>query len=605
MSQTQSDSAQPSVGLSDLRLLVRLWPHARPDAWAFGIAVLVTPLVAATNLVQPLLFKQAIDEHIVPKTMDGLDGVALMYLGALIAAYILQATYTLALAWGGTRTLVRLRAFLYEYLLARPQSFFDRRPAGMLLTRLTNDIDSLGEALTAGSVTIILDLLTIISVVVMMFVLNAELTVVLLLLSPLLFLALELLRRQMRVLFLEIRTAISAVNAYLAERIDGVEIVQLYADEERTNKNFDVLNRRFRDATTTSNVYDAFMYAMVDGVASIFIAVMLWYGSGALTGMGIPVTAGEAVSAGLLMAFIDYLNRLFTPIRELSGKIAVIQRAIAALSKIFSLLEDDERDIDGAAAVPELRGHLQIQGLKFRYRDDAPYVLNGMDLEVKPGEVVAVVGSSGSGKTTLTRLLDKSYAGYEGSITVDGLELSALSPAALRQQIAAVRQDIQVFSDTLTFNVDLDNAAISAERREEAAALVHANRFVARLGWDHVLRERGADLSVGEGQLLTFARAMAHEPALVILDEATASVDSLTEALIQDAIARILERKTVIVIAHRLSTIQNADRIAVMEKGIVVEQGSHAELMALGGRYAHLVESGRAVVGVEASPSIA
>lgn len=590
------DQADQDADSGDLRLLLRLWPHARPDAWAFVLAMLISPLVAMTTLAQPWLLKRAIDDHIVPGVMEGIHGVALTYMGAIIAAYFLRATYTLALSWAGTRSLVRLRRYLYEYLLSRPRAFFDQRPTGMLLTRLTNDIDSLGEALSSGPVTILLDIITIFGVIAAMMYLNAELTVVMLVMSPLLFVALELLRRKLRTLFLEIRTAISAVNAFLAERIDGVRIVQLFSDEQRTEANFDKRNRRFRDASVTSNVYDAFMYALVDGVGSIFIAVMLWFGSGVLADIGLPVSTGEAVSAGLLMAFIDYLNRLFTPLRELSGKIAIIQRAIAALTKIFGLFNHEEPEIPGDQPVPPLAGHLNLSGLRFRYRPDAPEVLRGIDLEVLPGEVLAIVGSSGSGKTTLTRLLDKSYGHYEGSITIDGLELRDLDPFALREQVTAVRQDIQVFSDTLRFNVDLDNPTITDAQRKESASLVNADRFVQRLGWDHTLREQGADLSVGEGQILTFARAMAHAPALVILDEATASVDSLTEALIQEAIGRILEEKTVIVIAHRLSTIQQADRIAVMEHGQVVEQGTHAELMALQGRYAHLIESGREVL---------
>lgn len=578
---------------SDWRLLARLWPYIKPDLWAFGIALVVTPLVALASLAQPWLLKRAIDEHIVPEVLDGLSEVAWLYLGAVIAAYFLRAAYSLALSWGGARTLVRLRGYLYSDLLGRPQSFFDHRPAGMLLTRLTSDIDSLGEALSAGSVTIVLDLLTIGGILAAMFWLDADLTAAMLVLSPLLFVLLELLRRKLKVLFLEIRVAIAAVNAFLAERIDGVQIIQLYSDEERTLRRFDVLNSRFRDACSTSNIYDAFMYALVDGIGSVFIAVMLWFGAGAV---GLPIGPEEAVSAGLLMAFIDYLGRLFAPLRELSGKIAVIQRAVAALTKIFGLLDDAEVAISGDQVAGKVAGQLSIRDLRFRYRQDAPEVLRGISLEVAPGEVIAVVGASGSGKTTLTRLLDKSYEGYEGSIKLDGIELAELEPRRLRRQVAAVRQDIQIFSDTLQFNVDLDNPDIDPARREAASALVHADAFVKRLGWAHLLRERGADLSVGEGQLLTFSRTMAHDPALIILDEATASVDSITESLIQDAIARILSAKTVIVIAHRLSTIQHADRIAVMSGGEIVELGSHAELMAQGGQYAHLVESGREVV---------
>jgi len=342
------------------------------------------------------------------------------------------------------------------------------------------------------------------------------------------------------------------------------------------------------------------MFAVVDGAVSVFVALLIWYGAGLaapwLHRAGLHWLAGSALTAGTLVAFMDYLDRLFRPLKELSGKIAIIQRALAALSKIFWLFDEGERLGTGGTAVEGIAGHVVLRDVRFRYRPDAEDVLCGIDLEVQPGEAVAVVGATGSGKTTLTRLLDRSYSGYRGSILVDGRELSSLDPASLRRHVAAVRQDIQVFPESMLFNVTLGNPAIDAARRKEAATLVHADRFVDRLGWEHVLRERGADLSVGEGQLLTFARTMAHDPDVIILDEATASVDTLTEGLIQDATHRILDRKTVIVVAHRLSTVQHADRIVLMHRGVVAESGTHDELMALGGRYAALVRAGEEVL---------
>jgi ATP-binding cassette, subfamily B, multidrug efflux pump len=327
---------------------------------------------------------------------------------------------------------------------------------------------------------------------------------------------------------------------------------------------------------------------------------MLFVGAGLaspyLVALGLPDVSFEGVTVGLLVAFMDYLDRLFRPLRELSGKVTILQRAVASLSKIFWLFEAGEKAPTDGAEVDRVSGHLVLEDVWYRYGDDAEDVLRGVNLEVKAGESLALVGASGSGKTTLTRLLDRSYSGYRGSIRMDGIELSALSLRSLRRRLATVRQDVQVFNDTVRFNVDLGNPAISDAQAEEAATLVNADRFLNRLGWDHLLRERGADLSVGESQLLTFARTMAHNPDLVILDEATASVDSLTEGLVQDAIQRILERKTVIVIAHRLSTVQKADRIAVMQRGKVVEQGSHAQLMARDGPYAALVRAGQGVV---------
>ncbi len=579
---------------SDLTLLRRLWTYVRPDWWTVLVALILTPVIAGLSLAQPALLKTAIDDHIVPRELPGLQQVALLYLGAVLAAYVCEALYTLVLAWGGQRTIIRLRAALFEHTIHLAQRFFDRQPAGKLLTRLTGDVESLGESLQAGVVAIVLDIILIIGILGAMFAFDWRLTLALLVLAPPLLGSIEFTRRRLRELYLVTRETVAEVNAFMAERVDGVGIVQLFGAEARTEARFDRRNEKYRNATQTANVYDAVMFAIVDGAERIFTAALLLWGTGFVAPY-LGLTA-EPASVGLLVAFMDYLTRLFRPLRELSGKVTVIQRAVAALSKVFWLLDADDRISAGSEHPPERAGHITLRNVRFRYRPDAEDVLKGIDLDIRPGESVAVVGASGSGKTTLTRVLDRSYDGYQGSIQVDGVELAAIDPTDLRERVASVRQDIHVFQASLRFNIDLGNPSITDAQRETAVDVVHARPFVDRLGWDKSLRERGGDLSVGEGQLLTFARTMAHGPDFIILDEATASVDSITEGRVQEAIAHILAEKTVLVIAHRLSTIQNCDRIAVMDKGHIVEVGSHAELMQKDGRYAALVAAGQAVV---------
>lgn len=580
----------------ELQYLGRLWPFLREDQWVLWVSLLCSPIISGLSLLQPYFIKEIIDKHLSVGMYDGVETLSFGYLGSVIVAYVCSVGYSLGLSWAGMRMLVRLREWLFQRIISLPLSFFDSRPAGMLLTRLTNDIDALGEVIGAGIVTIALDILMVIGCVGLMLWINWELTILLLIFAPILIWMIEAVRRKLQDLYLIIRDSISAVNTFLAEQIDGVEVLQIFRAEERSQQNFDLRNLKFRDASMESNIYDALMFAMVDGMSSVFVALLLWYGTGQLGQLlGVSWLSISPISAGVMVAFIDYLQRLLTPIRDISQKISVIQRAFASLSKIFSLVDEYEPVDTKGIALSNVQGHIVIKNLHFAYQKDD--VLRGLNVEIQPGQVVAIVGSSGSGKTTLSRLLDRSYEGYRGSILLDGVELSACALPDLRKNVVSVRQDIQIFSRSVEFNITLDNPNISHDIAQEAVELTCADRMVADIGWDKVLRERGSDLSVGQGQLLTFARMMAVNAPVVILDEATASVDSVTEQQIQQAIENIFSKKTVIVIAHRLSTIQKADKIIVLEKGVIIEEGTHASLLAKGGRYAHLVEAGKSVVG--------
>lgn len=568
--------------------LRRLWPFLRPDGAGFVVALACIPVVAGLGVAQPLLLKQAIDGHIVPGEAEGLLRVALLFLAAVVGSFVMEAVYAIALSTAAENTILRLRQAIFRHVLGLSQRFFERQPTGQILTRATSDVEALSEALSAGSISILLDAVNMLAVLGAMLVLDAELTGLLLLVAPPVVALIEFFRRRMRRLFAEVRDALAALNTFLAERLAGVEVIQLFAQEERMLARFRALDARHRDANIQNNVYDAALYACIDGIASICVALMLAWGAHEL-GAG-----AEGVTVGLVVAFVEYIDRLFRPLRELSGKITFLQRADTALDKIFWLLGVEERIGAGDTVLPPGPGRLVLSDVCFRYRPDGPDVLDGIDLVVEPGEVVAVVGRTGSGKSTLVRLLARVHDGYRGSVTVDGVELSRIAPASIRRVVGSVRQEVQLFTDTLRFNVTLGDPSLDPARVEEAIALSNLAAVAARHpeGLAHRVRDRGANLSAGEAQIVALARTLARDPAVVILDEATASVDPLSEQLLQEAIARVFARKTCVVVAHRLSTVTGADRIVVMDRGRIVEVGPHAELLARGGAYAALYAEG-------------
>ena len=581
--------------MRDTTLLRRLWPFVRQDRAALAVALVATPLAAALSLVQPYIVKRTIDDVLLAGRPGRLGAMIGLLVAAAVAAYVLQGVYSLSLSWAGQRTVLRLREAVYRHVLRLEPRWLERQPAGRLLTRMTSDLEAVEEAFTAGVMGILLDLVLLGGTLAAMLWLDWGLTLVVLVLAPPLLVALGVLRRRLRRLYLEVREAMSAVNAFLAERLAGVEVVQLYGTARREAARFGTHNRRFRDAMVASNWADALMYALVDGASAVFVAALLWWGSGAAARLGLP-SLKSTMTAGLLVAFIQYLERFFRPLREMAGKIAVLQRAAAGLEKVFGLLDVNESLPAGSEGLDRVRGRLEVRGLRFAYSRGGPEVLRGVDLTVAPGEVVAVVGSTGAGKTTLLRILGGAYRDYLGSVRLDGVELATVRRADLVRAVAAVRQDAQLFPGTLRFNVTLDNPAVGTERLDAAAAAASLVPLVERLGWEGTLREDGAGLSAGEGQCVTIARIIAHDPAVVLLDEATASVDSVTERRIQEGLERLFEGRTVIVVAHRLSTVRRADRILVLEGGRIVEEGRHAELLERGGRYAELVRAGEAAL---------
>jgi ATP-binding cassette subfamily B protein len=534
-------------------------------------------------VLQPWILKTSIDDYVVKGDVAGIQKMAFFYLFAVVVGFSMEVIYNVALSYGAMRTITRLRGAVYRHSLGLAQTYFDRVPTGRLLTRATSDIEALGETLTAGAVTIGLDALTVVAILCSMFWLDARLTAVLFFVAPPLALAVEVIRRQLKRLFLEVRNALSDLTAFTSERLTGVQVVQLHADEERAIQQFDERLAAYRRATVWSNVWDGVMYALVDGVSAVCMALMLWYGTGAWM--------HATVTAGLLAAFIDYIGKLFTPIREFSGKVAVLQRAGTSLDQIFGLLGHDERVAPGTVPLTGSPGSIRVEGMSYAY-PGGPDVLKDVSFEINPGEVVAIVGRTGSGKSTLARLLLRLYDGYRGHVQMGGHELSDLPEPDVRRALGIVAQDVQLFPGDVRFNLTLGRE-ISDATLTGAIQLAHAESVVERLGGlSGSVAAGGRNLSVGEAQLLAFARVLARDPPFVILDEATAAVDTLTEVAIQRATEALLARKTVLVIAHRLSTVSRADRIVVLDHGKVAEMGTHQELIAADGVYADLVRHG-------------
>ena len=671
-------------------------PHLAHYRWRFAAVAALLPISAGLATLLPFLIKVAVDDHVLPAVATGalepyrgpLLALAGLAAAVVAAGYLADALYVRILQHAGHRLLAALRETVYRRTLRLPRAYFDRNPIGSVLTRVTSDVEALGESLAGHAFSLVADLLKTAAFLGMMFWLSWEATLVLLAMLPVLAFVMRFFQRRVRSSFLWARQALSQATGYLQECLAGVKTVQLYAAEAKVLAAFEERNLRFYRAQNTSNFYDAILYSLVEGLTSLGLAVVLWYSAGALL-------AG-VMTIGVLIAFMEYIQRLFVPVRELAQQLAVLQRALAALDHIGGLLaepldpaeprepgrreppepvvrreppaavgpggagERRARAADraehggtegrpgpgedrGRGPPPERRGHgrggsrsgredddrgrrgrpeapradaapgsdarsagagvgagvgagamarfqgLDFERVRFRYSRYAPDVLRGVDLQVRRGEMVAIVGATGSGKSSIVRLIARAYGGYEGSIRLNGDEIASFDADEIGRLVAVVHQDVFLFHGSIEFNITLGRFDRSAAER--AAREVRADEFIRNLpgGYGFEVAHGGANLSAGQAQLVSFARAVAADTDLVVLDEATSSVDSMTEDLIEKALARLYETRTVIAIAHRLSTIRRADRIVVLDAGEVAETGTHAELVRLGGAYARLL----------------
>ncbi|MCA0269004.1 MAG: ABC transporter ATP-binding protein/permease [Bacteroidetes bacterium] len=582
-----ADPSNTSGGRSkkglDRNLIRRLLALLRPQRTYVLVALVGVVIAAYLGPLRPKLVQIAIDDHIAVGDLPGLNRIVLVLLGVMLAEGLLAFFNSYFTQWIGQRAIYELRVRIFNHLIRQPLAYFDRLPIGRLITRTTSDVEALSDVLSAGVVTILGDLLRIVFITWFMFALSPVLAVVTLAVLPLMFWATALFRKSVREQYSETRAQVARLNSFVQEHVTGMSVVQLFGREAEEDRRFAEINDAHRQAQLKTVFAFSLFFPVVEVLGSVALALVLWVGGLRAVGGGLTV--------GVLVAFIQYSRQFFEPIRNLSDQYNTLLGAMAGAERIFDVLDADERLPEKADAfVPTtMRGDIVFQNVWFAYdaaEADAEgrepnWILKDVSFTIPAGTMAAVVGATGAGKTTLINLLLRFYDVQKGAVLVDGVDVRDFQIEALRREIGLVLQDVFLFSGSVERNITLDDPDVTPERVREAATLIGADRFIERLpgGYAHDVKERGQGLSHGQRQMLSFVRALVYDPAVLVLDEATSSVDTETEEAIQTALERLMDGRTSLVVAHRLSTIQHADQILVMHRGELRETGTHAELL--------------------------
>ncbi len=589
--------AEVSGKAVDFQLLSRVFHYVKPYRSKLIWSILLTLSLAILAPLRPLLIEKTIDQHVLNNDLQGLLNMSLLMFVLLIVQTLIQYYHTFLTNGLGQSVIRDLRIHIFNHITQLRLRYFDKTPIGQLITRTVSDIETIADIFSEGLISIIGDVLQIVTIIACMAIYSWKLTLIVLLPMPLLFLATYIFKEAIKSAFQDVRKQVAQLNTFLQEHITGISVIQFFAREEQEMEKFKQINAKHRDAHIRSNWSYSIFFPVVEIISAISMGLLVWYGSKMILNEEqitnlLQFFKIEKAGPGLVIAFLMFINMLFRPIRELADKFNTLQMGMVGAERIFNVLDTDDLTPNEGKLKPEhLKGEIEFQNVWFAYQDEN-WVLKDISFKVKSGETLALVGATGAGKSSIINLLNRFYEINRGSIKIDGIDIREYDLNYLRSRVATVLQDVFLFSDSIAHNIDLHHPEISRDQVVAAANAVGAQSFIEQLPgkFDYEVMERGATLSAGQAQLISFMRALVFNPSILVLDEATASVDTETEQLIQEAILRLMEGRTSIVIAHRLSTIQHAHQIVVLDQGEIKEMGSHQQLLKLNQHYRRLYD---------------